>query len=127
VIESVKSELLSEREMVKKVDIKLNQFRVIKADLIEQQIVREVKNGTVKKYEYVFGAPSLDTQQFEELRMAKSADLQDMVNYMDIRTSRMKYLCDILGDVTDRDFANCDNTGLEKLTILLTPEWNQNF
>jgi ATP-dependent DNA helicase RecQ len=125
VIENIKNELLSEREIVKKANIKVSQFRVIKADLIEQQIIREVKNGTAKKYEYIFDAPSLDTQRFEELRTAKSIDLKHMVDYVDIRTSRMKYLCDFLGDFTDRDFTNCDNTGLEKLTILLTPEWKQ--
>ena len=123
VTESIKNELLSEKEIVKKVDIKLNQFRVIKADLLEQLIIREVKNGRIKKYEYIFGAPSLNTQRFEELRTAKKADLKHMINYVDTPTSRMKYLCDFLGDVTDRDFTNCDNTGLEKLTILLTSEW----
>jgi ATP-dependent DNA helicase RecQ len=125
VIECIMNELLSEKEIVKKVDIKVTQFRVIKADLIEQQIIREIKSGKSIKYEYVFGAPPLDTKGFEALKGAKYKDLESIIGYVGLQTSRMKYLCDFLGDSTDKPFTNCDNTGLRKLTIELTPEWQQ--
>lgn len=125
VIECIKNELLSEKELVKKTDIKVTHFRVIKADLIEQKIIREVKSGRSTKYEYVFGAPPLETKGFEALRAAKYKDLGSMIGYVNIQTSRMKYLCDFLGDDTDRQLENCDNTGLPKFTIELTPEWQQ--
>lgn len=37
----------------------------------------------------------------------------------------MKYLCDYLGDITLRNFENCDNTGLPKYTIELSLEWQR--
>jgi len=123
VIECVRNELLSENEILKKANIKRTHFRVIKADLLEQGIIREVKSGSTKRHEYVFGAPPLDSGSFEALRSAKYDDLESMVGYVDIQTSRMKYLCNFLGDVTRQTFTNCDNTGLPKFTSRLTPEW----
>lgn len=125
VVDTVMNELLGEKEIVKKVNIKATEFRVIKADLIEQGIIREVKSGRSKKYEYVFGSPPLDTKSFEALRAEKYAELETMIAYVDIRTSRMKYLCDFLGDVTERSFNNCDNTGLAKLSVELTLAWKE--
>lgn len=123
VIECIKNELLSENEILKKANIRRTHFRVIKADLLEQGIIREIKWGRTKKYEYVFGAPPLDSGSFEALRSAKYKDLESMIRYADIQTSRMKYLCSFLGDVTHQNFTNCDNTGLAKFTSRLTPEW----
>jgi ATP-dependent DNA helicase RecQ len=37
----------------------------------------------------------------------------------------MKYLCDYLGDTSNHTFSNCDNTGLKKITVSISPEWNQ--
>jgi len=125
VINTLKEELLRETEIIKKTDIKKNQFNVIKADLIEQGIIREIRNGSVKRYEYIFGAPPLDVAAFEKLRAAKHKDLASMIGYVDIRTSRMKYLCNFLGDKTDQHFTNCDNTTLTKLTVELTSDWKR--
>jgi ATP-dependent DNA helicase RecQ len=123
VINVIKNELLGEREIIKRANIKQNQFRVIKADLLEQSIIRETKSGSSKKYEYIFGAPALNTKTFAELRNAKTADLEHMIGYIETKGSRMKYLCDYLGDNTDHDFTNCDNTSLEKFSIHMTDEW----
>ncbi len=79
VIECLENESLPEREIIKKADIKQNHFRVIKADLMEQQIIREIKSGRSRKYECVFGAPPLDTKGFETLREAKYKDLESMI------------------------------------------------
>ena len=123
VIEAVKSELLGERGIIKKANLKQNQFRVIKADLVEQGIIREIRSGSSKKYEYIYGAPPLNTLAFTELKKVKTDDLESMIGYIETTGSRMKYLCDFLGDNTDHEFKNCDNTSLKKMSIKMTPEW----
>ena len=42
---------------------------------------------------------------------------------METTDSRMKFLCDYLGDNTHYNFANCDNTGEKKLKVIVTDEW----
>jgi ATP-dependent DNA helicase RecQ len=123
VIDAVKNDLLGERELVKKTNLKTTQFRVIKSDLIEQGIIRELIIGKSKKYEYINNAPALNTKSFEELRNAKKSELEKMIEYVDISSSRMKYLCDFLGDTNNHNFVNCDNTGLKKITIAKNEEW----
>ena len=124
VIEVIKSELLSEREIIKKGNLKQNQFRIIKSDLIEQGIIRELSLGR-KKYEYIPGAPVLDTKLFEEVRNLKTEELDKIIEYADISTSRMKFLCDYLGDNSQHKYENCDNTGLKKIIVNITPEWEE--
>lgn len=130
VVNAVKSELLSERDLMKRTNLKQNQIRVIKADLIEQKIIREVMIGKSKKFEFVPNSSALNTKVFEELRNAKLADLENMIAYAETDKSRMKFLCDYLGDSSNHIFTNCDNTGEKKITVLVTPEWTgklQNF
>ena len=125
VIEAVKSELLGERDLMRRTNLKQTQIRVIKADLVEQKIIREVTIDRSKKFEYITGAPKLNTKAFEELRALKTADLEKMIAYVEITGSRMKYLCNFLGDSDDRFFKNCDNTGLQKLKVTTTPDWTE--
>lgn len=130
VINAVKSELLGERDLMKRTNLKQNQIRVIKADLIEQGIIREVMIGKSKKFEFVPNSQPLNTKAFEELRNAKLADLENMIAYVETDKSRMKFLCDYLGDNSNHTFNNCDNTGEKKITVSITPEWTeklQNF
>ena len=122
VINAVKSELLGERDLMKRTNLKQNQIRVIKADLIEQGIIREVMIGKSKKYEFVPNSQPLNTQAFEELRNAKLADLEKMIEYVETDKSRMKFLCDYLGDNSNHTFNNCDNTGEKKITVSVTPD-----
>ncbi len=125
IIEAVKNELLGERELMKQTNLKQNQIRVIKADLMEQGIVREVIINGRKKFEYIINAPALNVNSFEELRSAKMNDLNSMIEYVETNQSRMKYLCDFLGDTSDLHYHNCDNTGLKKLKVIMTPEMKQ--
>lgn len=46
-----------------------------------------------------------------------------MIEYVETTQSRMKYLCDYLGDSTAHPFNNCDNTGLEKIIVAPEEEW----
>ena len=125
VIRAIKSELLGEKDLMRKTNLKNNQFRVIKADLVEQKIVREVTFGKCKKFEYIAGAPELNTALFEELRACKTRELEKMLGYIDTTESRMKYLCAYLGDESKLSFNNCDNTGQKKIRVLVTPEWTE--
>lgn len=123
VITAIYREPLGERDLMRKTNLKQTPARVIKADLIEQGIVREALYGRIKKLEYIPGAPELNTRAFEELRQAKTAELDKMIEYIDIKGSRMKYLCDFLGDQTSIDYTNCDNTGCRKIIITEDPEF----
>ena len=118
VIDLLKQELLSEREIMKKANLKQNQIRVIKADLIDQGIIKEVQYGTKqKKYEYQYKAKELDVSKFEELRKAKIRDLDSMVNYVYTDMPRMEYLCKFLDSNETTIYTNCDNTNIEKLEV----------
>lgn len=114
VIGKLKKMPLGEREIIKSANLKQNQVRVIKADLIEQGIIKEVQYGTSKKYEYQYNAPTLNNTKFEELRRIKIKELDSMVEYVFTTMPRMKYLCDFL-DSGAGYFKNCDNTNLPKL------------
>lgn len=130
VINAVKLELLGERDLMKRTNLKQNQIKVIKADLIEQGIIREVMIGKYKKYEFIANSQPLNTKAFEELRNAKLEDLEKMIEYVETDKSRMNFLCDYLGDNSDHTFTNCDNTGEKKIIVLTTPDWTeklQNF
>jgi ATP-dependent DNA helicase RecQ len=123
VIETVKTGLFGENELMKQTNLKRTPIRVIKADLIEQGIIREVNYGNGKKYEFISNSQPLNTKSFEELREAKMRDLDKMIEYVDTTGSRMKFLCDYLGDNSSHIFNNCDNTGEKKLKVTVTPEW----
>jgi ATP-dependent DNA helicase RecQ len=125
VIDAVRGSLLGEQQIMRITNLKQTQVRVIKADLMEQRIIREVMNGKSKKYEYIMDAPTLNTRHFEELRTAKLRELDSMIEYMETKKSRMKFLCDYLGDEADHAFKNCDNTGEKKLSITISQEWSQ--
>lgn len=125
VINAIRNEQLGERELMRKTNLKQTQIRVIKSDLVEQGIIREVTVGRSKLFEYITNAPKLNTKVFEELRNTKKADLEQMIQYVETSQSRMKFLCDFLGDSTTYNFTNCDNTGLNKMTLHPNDEWMQ--
>jgi ATP-dependent DNA helicase RecQ len=125
VIAAVKNEMLGERDLMRRTNLKQTQIRVIIADLMEQKIIRGVTIGRSKKFEYITGAPPLNTQTFEELRASKTRDLNKMIEYVETTQSRMKYLCDYLGDTSTHSFTNCDNTGLKKLIVTPNDEWTK--
>ena len=124
-IDALKQEPLSERGLMKATNLKQTQIRVIKADLIDQGIAKEVVDGKSKVLEYQFGAKELDTQSFENLRIAKLKDLDAMVGYINTSQPRMQYLCEFLDDDNNINYSNCDNTNLDKLTVALTYEWQK--
>lgn len=118
VITILQDEPLSEKEVMKKANLKQTQTRVIKADLIDQGIIKEVLYGRTKKYEYQFNAPVLNTARFEELREAKLKNLHAMEQYIYTGMPRMKYLCTFLDSDEQNNYSNCDNTNLKKLQFV---------
>lgn len=122
VISFLQKEPLSEREVLKQANLKTTQFRVIKADLIEQGIIKEVMYGKSKKYEYQYNAPKLNTERFEELRIAKLKDLDAMEQYVYTDMPRMKFLCLFLDDDENLEYSNCDNTNLQKITVTVSSQ-----
>lgn len=116
VIDLLKEELLGERQIMMRLNMKQTQVRVIKADLIEQGIINEVVLNRSKKYEYRYDAPELDVSSFERLRKAKLNDLDAMVGYVYTKEPRMKCLCDFLSDKNTGTYTGCDNTTEPKWT-----------
>jgi ATP-dependent DNA helicase RecQ len=125
VIEVVKSGLYRQKELMKLTNLKQNQIRVINSDLMEQGIVREVVYGREKHYEFISDSKPLNTKIFEELREAKTKELDKMLEYVDTTGSRMKFLCDYLGDNSEHTFTNCDNTGEKKVRVIVSDEWRE--
>ncbi|MEP7108765.1 MAG: RecQ family ATP-dependent DNA helicase [Ferruginibacter sp.] len=125
VISAIKIELFGEKELMKKTNLKQTQVRVIKSDLIEQRIIREITIGRSKKFEYIINAPLINIKAFEDLRNTKKADLEKMIEYVETPHSRMKFLCNFLGDVSPHQFKNCDNTGLQKIKVIVNEEWKE--
>lgn len=127
VISAIRGEMLGERDLMRRTNLKQTQIRVIKSDLLEQNIIREVTIGKSKKFEYISNAPKLNVKAFEELRANKTRDLDKMIEYVETSKSRMKFLCDYLGDTGPQILNNCDNTGLEAIVSKATPEWTKNL
>ena len=122
-IDAVKEESLTEKGLMMKTNIPQKSVRVIREDLIEQGIIKEVVIGKRKSYEYQFNAPELDYERFNTLNEAKKKDLENMIRYVYTKEPRMKYLCSYLGDDTSCDFTNtCDNTGLPKYHVDVTDD-----
>ncbi len=127
VIDTIKSERLRLNEIVKATDVKQTAVKVILADLLEQGIIVEIIENRSKKYEYKFGAPELDTRVFEELRKQKLEEFQEMLKYLTIKTCRMKFLCDFLGDDLPDNYkcGKCDNCRNVKKQVVVTPDWQE--
>ncbi len=109
VIDVLKQEPLGEWDLMRKTNLTQTQVRVIRADLMDQGIIKEVLYGKSKKYEYQFNAPALDTKPFEELRAFKFHELDQMLEYTRLRSCRMGYLCQYLGDQNISACGKCDN------------------
>ena len=125
VIDALKMEPLGEHDLMRKTNLTQTQVRVIRADLLDQGIIKEVMYGRSKKYEYQFGAPQLDTKPFETLRQFKFAELDKIVEYAESRDCRMDYLCRYLGDTSVGKCNKCDNDLKLVQSVDLTHFWQK--
>jgi ATP-dependent DNA helicase RecQ len=109
VIRALKEEPLGERNLMKATNLKKMQVRTIKADLLDQTIIREVKYGNSKKYEYQYNAPQLDTTEFEALRENRLEEFEKMLEYTNTDKCKMLYLCNYLGDSNSNSCGICES------------------
>ena len=109
VINALKEEPLGEKNLMKATNLKQTQVRTIKADLLDQTIIREVKYGSSKKYEYQYNAPQLNTSTFEALRSHRLKEFQIIVKYTSTDKCKMLYLCNYLGDSNSNNCEICDS------------------
>lgn len=124
VIAVTKKALLGRNEIIKATNLKQTQVSVILADLIDQGIIHE-QQGKSKKYFYNPNAPVLDLSTFEILRQAQNQELDKMLEYTFIKTCRMKYLCQYLGDDKQTECGTCDNDKNQNINVSATDELKQ--
>jgi ATP-dependent DNA helicase RecQ len=123
VIAVIKSGLFGLHELIGQTNLKQTQLNVILADLMEQNIVRDVNYSGKKKYEFIPDSLPLNPESFKKLRDAKLQDLDKMIEYVETNGSRMQFLCGYLGDSSNHNFANCDNTSEKKIRVTVSSEW----
>lgn len=114
IINSIQNDLLGQLELMKKNNMNQTQVRVICGDLLEQNIIREVYFENRRKYEFILNSEPFDHSFYEKVKEAKRKELDAMMDYAETTNARMEYLCKHLGDSSDREFTNCDNTNLPK-------------
>jgi len=114
VINALKQAPLGERELMKATNLKQTQVRTIKADLLDQKIIKEVKYGRSKKFEYQYNAPQLDFSSFEALREHRLKEFGKMVEYTNSDKCKMLYLCNYLGDSNLNNCEICDSCLYQK-------------
>jgi len=109
VINTLKQEPLGEKQIMKATNLKQTQVRTIKADLLDQKIIREVVYGRSKKYEYQYIAPKLNFSSFEALRKHRLKEFDKMVEYTTTKSCKMLYFCNYLGDSHLENCNKCDS------------------
>ncbi|MBS4029077.1 MAG: ATP-dependent DNA helicase RecQ [Ignavibacteriales bacterium] len=125
VIAALKKEPLGERDFMRVTNLKTTQVRVIKADLLDQNIIREVSYGKQRKYEFQFNAPKLSTTSFEKLREAKLNELDKMLEYVETKSCRMSFLRNYLSDAHTESCGKCDNDVQKSIKVHYTDEWKE--
>lgn len=125
VISALKKEPLSEHDLMRKTNLKQTQIRVIRADLIDQNIMREALYGRTKKMEYIFDSPGLNSKIFDEFRSFKMKELDAILAYADSTGCRMDYLCNYLGDKSVGKCGKCDNDTNINNNYVLPNKWKQ--
>ena len=119
VIAATKKALLGRNEIIKATNLKQTQVNVILADLIEQGIIHELQDKC-KKYFYNPDAPQLDLWAFDLLRQIQYEELAKMIEYTNIQSCRMQYLCSYLGDIQQNTCGICDNDRKRPVNIAST-------
>ncbi|MBK9983904.1 MAG: RecQ family ATP-dependent DNA helicase [Saprospiraceae bacterium] len=107
VMAATKKALMGLHEIIREVNLKQTQVHVILADLVEQGILLE-QQGKSKKYFYNPSAPLLDAGKFELLRSIQLEELDKMIEYTNLDSCRMQYLCGYLGDTKQSSCGICD-------------------
>lgn len=115
-------ELLWEKEICKTGNIKQNQWRTIKADLIDQGIIKEISVGKSKKFQYQYDSKEFDYSGFEELKIRRTLELDRMIEYVYTDSCKMAYLCSYLWDAEIYPCEKCSACLRQKLRFTVTQE-----
>lgn len=107
-IDILRENALGLHGIIKQINLKQTSVNVILADLIDQGIVIKTNSGRSSVYELKFNAPELNTKGFEELRVAKLGDFEQMKVYIDSSSCRMQFLQNYLGDIDGQPCGKCD-------------------
>ncbi len=107
-IDILREEALGLFGIIRRINLKQTAVNVILADLTDQGIILKTKSRSKVLYELKYNAPQLQTQAFEDLRSAKSADFEHMKGYMTTGACRMNYLRNYLGDTAAGICGKCD-------------------
>ena len=116
-----KREFLGRNEIIKATNLKQTQVSVILSDLMEQGIINE-QQAKSKKYFHNHDAPVFNYSKFELLRNAQHEELEKMLIFTGLKTCRMKYLCNYLGDEKQSTCGKCDNDLHRTLGVTVTAE-----
>ncbi|MBL7086773.1 MAG: RecQ family ATP-dependent DNA helicase [Candidatus Cloacimonetes bacterium] len=125
VIDALKEEPLGEQNLMRETNLKQTQVRVIRADLIDQGIIKEVMYGRGKKYEFQYGAKELNVEAFDKLRNFKMGELEKMIEYSESSDCRMDYLCRFLGDESVNHCGKCDNDKNQHIKHIVSESWQK--
>jgi len=123
VIDALKEEPLGEQNLMRETNLKQTQIRVIRADLIDQGIIKEVMYGRSKKYEFQYGANELNVEAFDKLRNFKLGELEKMIEYSESSNCRMDFLCRFLGDESVNHCGKCDNDRNQQTNFIVSEYW----
>ena len=66
-----------------------------------------------------------DKRPSDKVREQKLKELESMVSYVNLDSSRMKFLCDYLGGSSHTNYKNCDNTNLRPFDKIVSTEIKQ--
>lgn len=122
VIAAVKKDLLGRNEIITAANLKQTQVGVILADLVDQGIVNEQLVAKNKKYFYNPNAPTINFSKYGILRSDQENELQKMMEYVDLESCRMKFLCEYLGDELNQECGICDVDRGKKVAVKISPE-----
>jgi len=127
-IEILKSNPLSEVEIIQHLNIDRKQFLKIKEELCEKGIIKENFIDQNSKYEFIIDSQPLNFKKIDELREYKIAELNKMIDYANAESSRTQLLHEYLNTNTIKtNFKNCDNTSEKKLIFNLKDGYNDIF
>lgn len=112
-IQQIKKEIETRNNLIKKINVNKNQMEVILQDLIEQDIIYKDE----KNYIYKDSGKNFNYDKVQSLKNYKNAELQKMIDYTQISSCRMKYLCNYLEDKNTHNCQKCDNCQHVKANI----------
>lgn len=109
VIKELKKYRMGERSIMKKCNLKQTEVRNILEDLMDLNIVQNVRDGLFKYYELKYDAKKFEYSEFDKLKEVGYNNIREIKSYIETKGCRMKYVANYLGDLTNENCEMCDN------------------